>query len=162
MGWWSGWHRKAATALPIFSHGRCGPVGRSAGRDLAQTVESPSFSTRCRRTCGMPTTSGSAHHARPRDLCSVERAPITRSPTGTRRSEVEGQDLPRPGNHPYNLALIAAMIAHTGEDATREWLKGLKANLAVKPSGNDRSQARASSPANATSPSPIPITWARC
>ena len=48
----------------------------------------------------------------------------------------------RPGNHPYNLGLIAAMIAHKGEDQTREWLKGLKANLAVKPSGNDRSQAK--------------------
>jgi iron(III) transport system substrate-binding protein len=48
----------------------------------------------------------------------------------------------RPGNHPYNLGLVAAMIAHKGEDATREWLKGLKANLAVKPSGNDRAQAK--------------------
>ncbi len=48
----------------------------------------------------------------------------------------------RPGNHPYNLGLIAAMIAHKGEDAARDWLKGLKANLAVKPSGNDRSQAK--------------------
>jgi len=48
----------------------------------------------------------------------------------------------RPGNHPYNLGLIAAMIAHKGEDATRDWLRGLKANLAVKPSGNDRSQAK--------------------
>ena len=48
----------------------------------------------------------------------------------------------RPGNHPYNLGLIAAMIAHEGEDATRQWLKGLKANLAIKPSGNDRSQAK--------------------
>ncbi len=48
----------------------------------------------------------------------------------------------RPGNHPYNLGLIAAMIAHRGEDATRDWLKGLKANLAVKPSGSDRAQAK--------------------
>lgn len=48
----------------------------------------------------------------------------------------------RPGNHPYNLGLIAAMIAHKGEDATRQWLEGLKANLAIKPSGNDRSQAK--------------------
>ncbi len=48
----------------------------------------------------------------------------------------------RPGDHPYNLGLIAAMIAHKGEDQTRQWLKGLKANLAVKPSGNDRSQAK--------------------
>ena len=48
----------------------------------------------------------------------------------------------RPGQHVYNLGLISAMIEHRGEDATREWLKGLKANLAVKPSGNDRSQAK--------------------
>lgn len=48
----------------------------------------------------------------------------------------------RPGDHPYNLGLIAAMIAHKGEDATRQWLKGLKANLAIKPSGNDRAQAK--------------------
>lgn len=48
----------------------------------------------------------------------------------------------RSGQHPYNLGLIAAMIARRGEDKTREWLKGLKTNLAIKPSGNDRSQAK--------------------
>ena len=48
----------------------------------------------------------------------------------------------RPGNHPYNLGLVAAMIAHKGEDQTRQWLEGVKANLAVKPSGNDRAQAK--------------------
>ena len=48
----------------------------------------------------------------------------------------------RVGNHPYNLGLIAAMIAHKGEAATKVWLAGLKANLAIKPSGNDVSQAK--------------------
>jgi iron(III) transport system substrate-binding protein len=48
----------------------------------------------------------------------------------------------RSGQHPYNLGLIAAMIARRGEEKTKEWLAGLKANLAVKPSGNDRSQAK--------------------
>ena len=48
----------------------------------------------------------------------------------------------RSGNHPYNLGLIAAMIAHKGEAAAKEWLTGLKANLAIKPSGNDVSQAK--------------------
>lgn len=54
----------------------------------------------------------------------------------------KGKICMRAGTHPYNLGLIAAMIAHHGEDYTREWLKGLKANLAVPPSGNDRSQAK--------------------
>jgi iron(III) transport system substrate-binding protein len=48
----------------------------------------------------------------------------------------------RSGQHPYNLGLIAAMIARRGEEKTKEWLAGLKANLAVRPSGNDRSQAK--------------------
>jgi iron(III) transport system substrate-binding protein len=48
----------------------------------------------------------------------------------------------RSGQHPYNLGLIAAMIARRGEEKTKEWLAGLKANLAVRPAGNDRSQAK--------------------
>ncbi|MGB8315016.1 MAG: Fe(3+) ABC transporter substrate-binding protein [Aestuariivirga sp.] len=48
----------------------------------------------------------------------------------------------RAGNHPYNLGLIGAMIAHKGEAAAKVWLAGLKANLAIKPSGNDVSQAK--------------------
>lgn len=48
----------------------------------------------------------------------------------------------RSGQHIYNNALIGAMIAKHGEAKAEEWLKGLKANLAQKPSGGDREQAR--------------------
>ncbi|MDR6952799.1 iron(III) transport system substrate-binding protein [Ancylobacter sp. 3268] len=48
----------------------------------------------------------------------------------------------RSGKHPYNTALIAAYIAHHGEAKAEEWLKGLKANLARKPAGGDRENAR--------------------
>ena len=48
----------------------------------------------------------------------------------------------RPGHHVYNVALVAAMIAHHGEEKTEEWLRGLKANLARKPAGNDRAQVK--------------------
>ena len=44
----------------------------------------------------------------------------------------------RSGQHVYNVALIASMIAHHGEKKTEEWLRSVKANLARKPSGNDR------------------------
>ncbi|MFT3672106.1 Fe(3+) ABC transporter substrate-binding protein [Aestuariivirga sp.] len=54
----------------------------------------------------------------------------------------KGKICTRPGDHPYNLGLIGAMIAKRGEVATKTWLEGLKANLAVKPSGNDRAQAK--------------------
>jgi iron(III) transport system substrate-binding protein len=48
----------------------------------------------------------------------------------------------RSGQHMYNNALFAAMVAKHGEAKAEEWLKGLKANLAQKPSGGDRETAR--------------------
>jgi len=48
----------------------------------------------------------------------------------------------RSGQHVYNVALIASMIAHHGEEWTEEWLKGVKANLARKPAGDDRLQVK--------------------
>ena len=49
----------------------------------------------------------------------------------------------RPGHHVYNVAMIASMIKHHGKDWTKTWLEGVKANLARKPSGNDRGQVKA-------------------
>lgn len=48
----------------------------------------------------------------------------------------------RSGQHAYNNALFAAYIAHHGMEATEAWLRGIKANLAQKPSGGDREVAR--------------------
>ena len=55
----------------------------------------------------------------------------------------KGKVCMRSGQHMYNIALIASMIAHHGEEKTEEWLKGVKANLARKPDGGDRDQAQA-------------------
>jgi iron(III) transport system substrate-binding protein len=54
----------------------------------------------------------------------------------------KGKICTRSGQHPYNLALFASMIAHKGEAEAKKWLEGLKENLARKPSGNDREQAQ--------------------
>lgn len=48
----------------------------------------------------------------------------------------------RSGQHVYNTSLTATIIAHKGEAFAEQWLKGLKANLAHKPAGGDREQAR--------------------
>ncbi|WP_366140709.1 Fe(3+) ABC transporter substrate-binding protein [uncultured Castellaniella sp.] len=48
----------------------------------------------------------------------------------------------RSGQHPYNTALIAAMIAHDGAEATEQWLRGVKANLGRAATGGDRDVAR--------------------
>jgi iron(III) transport system substrate-binding protein len=46
----------------------------------------------------------------------------------------------RSGLHPYNVGLVASIVAHKGAPAAEAWLKGLKANLAAKPTGGDRDQ----------------------
>ena len=57
--------------------------------------------------------------------------------------ELKGKVCTRSGKHPYNVSLVASMIAHEGEANAKTWLEGLKANLARKPQGNDRAQVKA-------------------
>ena len=53
-----------------------------------------------------------------------------------------GRICTRSGKHVYNVALIASVIAHEGEEAAERWLAGVRDNLARKPQGNDRAQAK--------------------
>ena len=55
----------------------------------------------------------------------------------------KGKVCMRSGKHPYNISLLASIIAHEGEANAKTWLEGLKANLARKPQGNDRAQVKA-------------------
>ncbi len=55
----------------------------------------------------------------------------------------KGRICARPGSHVYNRALIASMIAAHGEAGALAWAKGVVANLARRPQGNDRAQVKA-------------------
>lgn len=59
------------------------------------------------------------------------------------KPEFKGKICTRSGKHPYNISLVASMIAHHGEAEAKQWLEGVKANLARKPQGNDRGQVKA-------------------
>jgi iron(III) transport system substrate-binding protein len=48
----------------------------------------------------------------------------------------------RDGQNVYNTSLFAAVVGHMGPVKAEAWLKGLKANLAKKPSGGDRDVAK--------------------
>jgi len=54
-----------------------------------------------------------------------------------------GRICTRSGTHPYNLALLAAFIAHDGPEAAQAWAEGVHDNLARRPEGNDRAQVKA-------------------
>lgn len=55
----------------------------------------------------------------------------------------KGRICMRSSQHVYNVALLASLVAHHGEAKAEEWARGLKANLARKPQGNDRAQVKA-------------------
>jgi iron(III) transport system substrate-binding protein len=55
----------------------------------------------------------------------------------------KGRICVRTGSHYYNRALVASMVAAHGEAKAEAWVRGLVANFARKPQGNDRAQAKA-------------------
>jgi len=56
---------------------------------------------------------------------------------------MKGQVCMRSGSHPYNLSLMAALIAHLGETRAEDWAKGVVANFARAPKGGDTDQIKA-------------------
>lgn len=54
----------------------------------------------------------------------------------------KGKICSRSGQHTYNTGLLASIIAHSGEAKAEQWAAGVKANLARKPAGGDRDQAK--------------------
>ncbi len=55
----------------------------------------------------------------------------------------KGKICVRSSSHPYQLSLMAGMVAHLGEAKAEEWIKGLASNLARDPKGGDTDQLKA-------------------
>jgi iron(III) transport system substrate-binding protein len=49
----------------------------------------------------------------------------------------------RSGSHPYNLSLMASIIAHQGEVKAEEWARGVVGNFSRAPKGGDTDQIKA-------------------
>jgi len=56
---------------------------------------------------------------------------------------LKGKVCSRSGSHPYNLSLLAAIIAHRSEAAAETWARGVVANFARAPKGGDTDQIKA-------------------
>ena len=55
----------------------------------------------------------------------------------------KGKILVRSSSNIYNQSLMASIIANDGEEAAKEWAKGMVANMARSPKGSDRDQVKA-------------------
>ncbi len=56
---------------------------------------------------------------------------------------LKGKLCSRSGSHPYNLSLMASVIAHEGEARAETWAQGMVANFARAPKGGDTDQIKA-------------------
>jgi len=57
--------------------------------------------------------------------------------------KMKGRVCIRSGKHVYNVSLLASIVVAKGPEGAAAWAKGVKANLARKPQGNDRAQVKA-------------------
>ena len=57
--------------------------------------------------------------------------------------KLRGKVCTRSGSHPYNLSLMASIVAHQGEAKAEEWARGVVANFARAPKGGDTDQIKA-------------------
>ena len=57
--------------------------------------------------------------------------------------KLKGKLCSRSGSHPYNLSLMASVIANQGEAKAEAWAKGMVANFARAPKGGDTDQIKA-------------------
>ena len=59
------------------------------------------------------------------------------------KPEFRGKICVRSSTNVYNQSLLASIVAHVGDAAAQEWTKGVVANLARGPEGNDTTQIEA-------------------
>jgi iron(III) transport system substrate-binding protein len=120
-------------------------IGRlQAASDIAQAVSSPILAKYipARARSGDDKWFGLTWRARVAYVSRTRVKEKTLSFAALAAPAYRGRICLRSGQHPYNVALFAALLEHMGEADFKNWLVGLKANLAAKPSGNDRAQVR--------------------
>jgi len=123
-----------------------GRLNEVVERDLTQAVDSETLTTNIPAQYRDPNQQWFGLTTRTRSIyASKDRVKLADIPSYESLADPkwEGKICTRSGKHPYNLALIASMIAHHGEAQAETWLRGVKANLARKPQGNDRAQVKA-------------------
>ena len=123
-----------------------GRLSNAVTQGITQPVHDPEIKTRVPASLRDPEGHWTALTTRAR-IVYASRQRVTRGEITTYEGLADprwkGRICTRSGRHQYNIALLAAMIHHHGGQKAEEWLRGIKANLARRPQGNDRAQIKA-------------------
>ncbi len=116
-----------------------------ADKGLVAAVDSPVLTKNIPEAYRSPSKDWYALTKRVRNIYSSKErlGPLDISYEDLASPKYKGKICTRSGKHPYNVSLVASMVAHHGEQDTKNWLLGVKDNLARKPQGNDRAQVKA-------------------
>ena len=74
---------------------------------------------------------------------AIVRAEEVRTYEDLAAPRLKGKVCSRSGAHPYNISLMASLIARLGEARAEEWARGVVANFARPPKGGDTDQIKA-------------------
>ncbi len=116
-----------------------------ADKGLVASVDSAELTSNIPETYRSPNKDWYALTKRVRNIYSSKErlGPLDINYEDLASPKYKGKICTRSGKHPYNISLVASMLAHHGEQETKSWLLGVKDNLARKPQGNDRAQVKA-------------------
>ncbi|MRI33401.1 iron ABC transporter substrate-binding protein [Endozoicomonas sp. OPT23] len=114
-------------------------------KNLSQPVDSKSISEDIPAQFRDPKGEWFALTTRVRNIYTTKRdgKPQSISYADLADPKYKGKICTRSGKNKYNVGLVASYIANNGEAETKQWLEGVKANLARRPQGNDRAQVKA-------------------
>lgn len=123
-----------------------GPLYEAVSSGLTQALQSDTLNARIRPEYRDPAGHWFGMSSRARIIVASKQRVSTAAVSSYEdlaNPELQGRVCTRSGKHTYMVALTSSIIAHSGEAAARDWLAGMKNNLARKPQGNDRAQVKA-------------------
>lgn len=139
-------HEKDASPADIFITADAGVLWRAESRGVLASVDDATLSVRVPEQFRHPGGQWFGLARRARIIIYNKEMGL---PEGLETYEdladpaYRGMICIRSSSNVYNQSLLASLIAHNGAEAAEEWARGVVANFARKPQGNDTSQIEA-------------------
>ena len=137
---------KEASPADLFITADAGILWRAENRGVLKSIDDPELEARVRAQFRHPDGKWFGLSSRARIVIFNKEMGL---PAGLStyedlaKPEYEGMICIRSSTNIYNQSLLASIIAHHGSEAAEDWARGVVANFARKPQGNDTSQIEA-------------------
>lgn len=132
-----------ASPADVFLLADIGRVADFVDAGLAATVRDPQIESALHESLRDADGKWFAITRRARAIFVAPDSPVPNSYAQLADAKYRNAICLRRGSHPYNNALFADLGARRGAESLKQWLAGIKKNLARDPGGKDRAQINA-------------------